>query len=240
MITPAGAQLLPAPGTMVGLTAGLAADGLGIHSDIASRSSVSFQPPVFLGLKIHPENPLLFDFIVDQGASKLSQDELKSETEKLVKYFLAALTIPDKEVWVNLSPYEKDRIIPDVLGATTMGKTMLEQDYLLKQLASSLTDPDTELGKKFWADVGNGQARSEQEMSTISKVWIVPQKAEVLESNGIVLVGEKRLKVMMADEYQSLDSQRAVGVMASRGALSTSSDVTSSVAGASATAEAMA
>ena len=122
ILTPAivQAQTLPLPGTSIGLTAG-------------------FQPPVLLGLKIHPENPLLFDFIVDQGASQLSQDELKTETEKLVKYFLAALTIPDKEVWVNLSPYEKDRVIPDVLGQTTMGKTMLEQDYILKQLASSLT-----------------------------------------------------------------------------------------------------
>lgn len=122
------AQVLLIPGTSIGLTTG-------------------FEPPVLLGLKIHPENPLLFDFIVDQGESQLSQDELKIETEKLVKYFLAALTIPDKEVWVNLSPTEKDRIIPDVLGQTVMGKTMLEQDYLLKQLASSLTNPDTDLGK---------------------------------------------------------------------------------------------
>ena len=27
---------------------------------------------------------------------------------------------------------------------------MLEQDYMLKQLAASLTNPDTELGKRYW------------------------------------------------------------------------------------------
>ncbi len=185
---PAGSQVLPIVGTSI--------------------SASSFQPSVLLGLKIHPENPLLFDFIVDQGQSKLSTDELKEETTKIVKYFLAALTIPDKEVWANLSPTEKDRIIPDVLGQTTMGKTMLEQDYVLKQLAASLTNPDTDLGTKYWDNVnvnegsiavGNGRDRSLQ-----NKVWIMPERAEVLESNGIVLVGEKRLKVMMDEEYQTV------------------------------------
>ncbi len=194
IVAPAGAQVLP------------------IINAPQSATNV-FAPPILLGLKIHPENPLLFDFIVDQGQSKLSTDELKEETTKLVKYFLAALTIPDKEVWVNLSPTEKDRIIPDVLGQTTMGKTMLEQDYVLKQLASSLTNPETELGKKYWEQV-NGARTLDVRRSTLektpsvqppatsdfNKVWIMPEKAEVLESNGIVLVGEKRLKVMLAEE----------------------------------------
>ncbi len=196
IVAPAGAQVLPVLNNPVSLAAG-------------------YQPPVLLGLKIHPENPLLFDFIVDQGQSKLSTDELKSETTKLVKYFLAALTIPDKEVWVNLSPTEKDRIIPDVLGQTTMGKTMLEQDYVLKQLAASLTNPETDLGKKYWDQVNGvrtldaGRLTLEKNSTTsvqppmssdFNKVWIMPAKAEVLESNGIVLVGEKRLKVMLAED----------------------------------------
>ncbi len=133
ILTPSivSAQVLPAPGTMLGLSA-------------------AYAPPVLLGLKVHPENPLLFDFIIDRGQSNLSDEEFKVETEKLVKFFFAALTIPDKEVWVNLSPNEKDRIIPDILGKTEMGRTMLEQDYMLKQLAASLTNPETTLGKTYW------------------------------------------------------------------------------------------
>ncbi len=189
IVSPAGAQVLPLPGTPVGLTPG-------------------YQPPVLLGLKVHPENPLLFDFIIDHGQAKLNQEQLKAETEKLVKYFFAALTIPDKESWVNLSPTEKDRIVPDALGTTAMGKTMLEQDYILKQLASSLTNPDEKLGKEFWTDVKN-QVQSklgttDVPMNTFNKVWIIPQKAEVLEKDGIVVVSKKRLKVMMADEYETM------------------------------------
>ena len=57
---------------------------------------------------------------------------------RLVKYFLAALTIPEKDLWVNLSPYEKDRVITDEFGSTEMGRDLLAQDYMLKQLTSSL------------------------------------------------------------------------------------------------------
>src|SRR5271167_4743188 len=84
---------LPAPGVMV-------------------RLSPPLNPPILKGIKVHPDNPFRFDFILDKGESLLSNDALKDESSKLIKYFLASLTIPEKDLWVNLSPYEKDRIIP--------------------------------------------------------------------------------------------------------------------------------
>ena len=64
-------------------------------------------------MKVHPENPLLFDFILDSGKTGLNVDgiEFKAESNKLIKYFLASLTIKEDDLWVNLSPYEKDRMI---------------------------------------------------------------------------------------------------------------------------------
>lgn len=188
-----------------------------------AQSVTGFQPPVLLGLKIHPENPLLFDFIIDRGTLTLSDAELKTETEKLIKYFLAALTIPEKEVWVNLSPYEQDRILPDILAKTQMGKTMLEQDYALKQRAAALTNPETDLGKKYWEEVniktldaGRLTLEKTSVQSTpniFSKVWIKPQSAEVIENNGVALVGEKRLQVLMdasAETSRSLEAFRSL------------------------------
>ena len=49
---------------------------------------------------------------LDKGDSQLSNNALKKESSKLIKYFLASLTIPEKDLWGNLSPYEKVRIIP--------------------------------------------------------------------------------------------------------------------------------
>ncbi len=174
-----------------------------------------FMPPLLKGLNIHPENPFLFDFIVNPGDDKLQGAALKAESEKLVKFFLAAMTIPDKEAWVNLSPYEADRIIPEALGKTEMGKVMLEQDYLLKQMSSSLTNPETDLGKKFWAEV---KAKVQQElgttnvpMSTFNKVWIVPAKAEVAEKDGKVYVTGSSLKVMLEEDFVALEKTLDAG-----------------------------
>src|SRR5207244_1947201 len=123
---------LPQPGVMVNL-------------------SPAYEPTLIRGMKVHPENPFKFDFIIDTGDSKQSQ--LKQESSTLIKYFLASLTIPEKDLWVNLSPYEKDRMIAQNLGSTQMGQDMLAQDYILKQLTASLIYPEKNLGKNFWDKV---------------------------------------------------------------------------------------
>ncbi|HQP10635.1 MAG TPA: hypothetical protein PKV41_04555, partial [Candidatus Omnitrophota bacterium] len=133
-LIPQGLTNLPLPGTMMPLTPG-------------------FTPPMVIGLTVHPENPLAFDFIIGSGDDRLDGPEFKDESARLIKYFLASLTVPEEEMWVNLSPYEKDRIIPENFGKTEMGRDLLAQDYILKQLTASLMFPEKELGDQFWAKV---------------------------------------------------------------------------------------
>ena len=190
-VPPSLAQMLPQlplPGQMVWLTP-------------------AFQPPVLKGMVVHPENPLLFDFIVDRGQDRLDNAALKDESTALIKYFLASMTIPDDDAWVNLSPYEQDRVIPEPLSRTEMGRVMLEQDYILKQLSASLTNPDEELGRKYWDEV---RARARQQfgtdnipLNTFNKVWIVPDSATVVEKDGFAYITESRLKVMSDVEYKA-------------------------------------
>ena len=93
--------------------------------------SPQFNPPVLKGLKVHPDNPFRFDFILDVGDGSPVPNKggvtppLQQESLKLIKYFLASLTIPEKDLWVNLSPYEKDRIVPESFGQTEMGRDLL-------------------------------------------------------------------------------------------------------------------
>ena len=96
---------------------------------------------------------LQFDFIIDIGDDQLQGEALKEESQKLINYFMATLTVPEDEMWVNLSPYEKDRIIAEGLSFTEMGRDMLAQDYLLKQLTASLMYPENDFGKEFWQSV---------------------------------------------------------------------------------------
>ena len=167
--------------------------------------SAHFASPILKGITIHPENPLQFDFIVDQGDVQLEGKAIEQEPRNLIRYFLASLTIPEKDLWVNLSPYERERIISDELGITEMGRDLLAQDYMLKQIMASLTYPEGGLGKEFWDRVYRKAyelyGRVDIPFNTFNKVWIVPEKAVVYEHKDTAWVVESRLKVMLEQDY---------------------------------------
>ena len=141
---------LPTPGVMVNL-------------------SPTFNPSVLRGIKVDPNDPFRFEFILDRGdalptrghvppaqrgyvspsslpsnnalntqapqGNHLNNDqELREQSTRLIKYFLASLTVPENDLWVNLSPYEKNRIVPQAFGQTEMGRDLLAEDYMLKQI----------------------------------------------------------------------------------------------------------
>lgn len=182
---------------------------------VTSSAATGFIPVSLKAIQVRPNEPLVFDFVIDMGSATLSQEDLKAETEKLAKYFLATVTLPEKELWVNLSPYEQDRIIPDGLGVTEMGRIMLAQDKVLKELSSSIIHPDSELGKTFWARI---YAKTQEVLGstdipveTFNKVWIVPQSANVYEMENTALLGTTTLKVMMDEDVQATAINKEAG-----------------------------
>jgi len=177
---------LPKPGTMIYL-------------------SPEFIPAHLTGMIIHPEDALKFDFIIHRGNQNLSEDKKQSEYKKLIKYFLASLAVPDEDQWVNLSPYEKNRMIKDDFGKTEMGRDLLGQDYLLKQITASLIYPKEGLGKNFWdsiyAQAFKKYGTSNVPLNTFNKVWIVPDSAEIYEKGNTVFLLSSHLKVMLEEDY---------------------------------------
>ncbi|VAX34801.1 hypothetical protein MNBD_UNCLBAC01-1219, partial [hydrothermal vent metagenome] len=186
---------LPNPGLMVSL-------------------SSAYVPPLLMGVEINPESPLQIDFLMGQGEEYLIESEQQEEYTHLIKYFMASLTTPEEDMWVNLSPYEKDRIIPEKFGQTEMGIDLLAQDYLLKQLTASLMYPEDELGSEFWQRVyqkaQEQYGTTEIPVNTFNKVWIVPEKAIVHEDGNTAWVLYSRLKVMLEEDYLAME-QNSVG-----------------------------
>lgn len=181
---------MPSPGQMVNL-------------------SRPFIPAQLQGLTIQPTNALRFEVLINKGDANLSGIQKSEEYIKLVKYFLGSLTVAEKDQWVNLSPYEHNRIIDAHFAQTAMGRDLLAQDYLLKQITSSLMYPESALGKNFWSRV---YERAFQEtgstnipVNTFNKVWIVPDQADVYESGNTVYILNSRLKVMLEEDYVSLN-----------------------------------
>ncbi len=164
---------------------------------------------------VDPKDPFQFHFIVDSGDTGSTQDAVNAQGIKLVNYFLAALTVPEGEMWVNLSPYEKNKVIPESFGRTEMGRDVLAQDYILKQLSASLTYPEEGLGKKFWdevyAQVQKKYGAVNIPLNTFNKVWIMPAQAQVYEHNNGAFVVEAKLKVMLEQDYLAVMKNAQAG-----------------------------
>ena len=111
-----------------------------------------------------------------------------------------------------------------------MGRDLLAQDYMLKQLTASLIYPQKALGKTFWDKVYTKAKEmygtTQIPVNTFNKVWIVPQKAGVYEHGQTAFIVNGHLKVMLEEDYLSLTkhnavesschSQQAVGIQSKR------------------------
>jgi len=189
-IVPAGSETLRLPDSQ---------QMLGVSED--------YSLPVLKGLRINPQEPLSIEFIIDLGDSKqVNKDEIR----KLALYFLAGLTIPEDSLWVNLSPYEKNRIIPQKLGQTNLGQDLLGQDYILKQLASSFTHPGQGIGRSYWEDiykeVSERIGTTNLPISTFNRIWVKPGESFLYEKGNVVLILDAKLEAMLEQDYLALKS----------------------------------
>ncbi|MCX5680965.1 MAG: class I SAM-dependent methyltransferase, partial [Candidatus Omnitrophica bacterium] len=107
-----------------------------------------------------------------------------------------------------------DRIVPEKLGATEMGRDMLAQDYLLKQITASLINPDSDLGKEFWQKVYkkayDQYGTTAIPIDTFNKVWIMPAKSTVYVQDDKAFIVESKLKVMLEEDYVALENNKGV------------------------------
>jgi len=198
----------------------LSGTGLGLSGIVYAAQGEPFLPPAaqlvpvssahnpvtLKGIKFYPNEPFKLEFILDEGNTTFTDSQLKKETNRLIRYFLCALTVPAQDMWVNLSPYESDRIIADDLGTTEIGRDMLAQDYMLKQLSASLTYPENDLGKQYWKTLHGVGANNHSPVNSFNKIWIMPDKSEVYESGTKAIITESSLKIMTEADYLAMQN----------------------------------
>lgn len=202
------------PCLMTGAKAGTVFSGLNLPpAGQALSLTPAFAAVGMEGLVLDQQDPLKFGVLVNKGGDNMSESELKLATQKQVRYFLAALTTPENDLWVNLSPYEDNRILPDTMARTEIGRDLLAQDYLLKQLSASVTHPESALGKSFWDGIFKQAAEKfgTADISTdlFSKVWIVPSKVVIYEKDNKAFLVDARLKVMTEKDFLAMEMNRA-------------------------------
>lgn len=167
----------------------------------------TYNLPLVRGLSINKDNALNMSFYFDtMNEKKLSPQD----TQRMISYFFECLTVSEDKLWVNLSPYEEDSIIPATIKRLNIGKDMLIEDYLLKQLTGYLTNPKTSYGKKYWARVNEEVYKLTKSrnapIDTFYKVWIVPEKVTFYKHNDMIFIHDATLDVMMEEEYRASDA----------------------------------
>ena len=145
--------------------------------------------PILRGVVFDVNDPLKIEFIYDKAAEGV----LKERLDNAINYFFTALTVDEKDLWVNLSPYEPDRIVEANIEKSSLGVELLAQDYHLKQLTSSLTHPSTTKGKEYW----DSKFSSANESS--NKIWITPKNIEIYEKDNTCLISSAGLDVSAED-----------------------------------------
>ena len=193
----------------------------GLAQVLPSLSQPQSQP-LLRYLSVNSANPNnYFNFLMDKGnmVSQLAGEpvsrltgtpanrltgKLNSEAKKLINYFFLGITLPSDAFWVNLQPAQSDRITSEQLAKTDLGRTLLEQDLLLKKDMAKLLHPKNPVGKLYWEKLYSaiGKEKTKKTKITISnRVWITPDQAVVLETEDGALVSKASLKVMLELEY---------------------------------------
>ncbi len=206
------------------LAFGLTSAGLGYaQMPLMTPGIAAVTRPQFQGVKIFDQEPFRFEFLMDH----VQQTASRIETHRLIKYFFTALALPEKDLWVNLSPYEPDRILTSEFARTAMGQDLLAQDLVLKKMTTAFLSPDHKVGRAFWDKVysrlKDRYGTRDIPVEAINKVWIVPEKAEVFENRDegkgkrgkvSALILESRLRVMVESDYVALSRNALPGSLA--------------------------
>lgn len=155
------------------------------------------------GVIVDPLNPLKMQFVLHAPNGEADPAMIQQASQQFADYFLASLAIPEKELWVNLSPYEPGRMMSEKLAQTQMGVDLLEEDYKLKMLVGRLMDPGTPTGRTFWqkAEAVQGNKLTQEDLKSLQKVWIVPQTAVIYENDQGAFIAQAHMGVMLEGEH---------------------------------------
>lgn len=165
--------------------------------------------PLLRGLNFDATKPNHIGFYLDNPNNKKIA---ALDLHRMIKYFLGFLAIKQSDIWVNLSPYEEDRIIPNTLEKLDIGKDFLIEDYILKRLTSYITSPKIKEAKRFWQEVNKAAflmtRNNKLPIDTFQKIWIVPNDIEICQNGNKALITKATLKVMLEEDFLESSGQR--------------------------------
>jgi len=132
--------------------------------------------------------------------------DINKATQKSLEHLFISLSMRDDAFWVNLNPEEPNRIINPTLANTDLGRIMLNADYRLKEDVADIINPqNSQTGREFWRRLYQKaeELGAPDKIPLVTRLWIVPDKAEVYEKQNQLHITKSRLKVRLEPAYVS-------------------------------------
>ncbi len=143
-----------------------------------------------------------------KGALSFSWDNPSggsSDMKNQISYFYTALSVPEKDWWVNLgiSLSEKD-IIGYGLQDTKLGKVLLDTDLNMKRLVNNALDPGSDTGSAFWEE-----ALDMGLSGFYPRFWIVPADMRIISNGASAEIKSAKIKVKAEIESDMPEGKKA-------------------------------
>jgi hydroxymethylpyrimidine pyrophosphatase-like HAD family hydrolase len=160
------------------------------------------------GLSFHPSDPFILSMIIKNTSDIPVQEHIEEKTlYRHMMDFMTTLTVPENHFWVNLSPYEQNRIISPALRQTQVGQDLLTSDAQLKQLTAMLMSPKSKTGEHFWTHIYTfayeNNIKTNVSLDMHNKIWITPDTAMIRSDSQNVIIDHANLKVMLEKDFMA-------------------------------------
>jgi hypothetical protein len=161
---------------------------------LPQRPSKPYRPPSIIAIYSNPDQPTKFGWTIGHGSEVVPADEAPQMEHRLIEYFSTAVAFKDADFWVNLSPFEPHRILPDGLRNTRLGRDFILQDFELKKYVASLVNPSHPLGRDYWMAVSDRGFEASQLLTRtirlFQKVWVTPSHISSYQGKATLEFGE--------------------------------------------------
>jgi hypothetical protein len=145
--------------------------------------------------------------------------DVRNSSELAYNTFFVGLFMPNNLFWVNLNPWEPNRLLGDGLEKTDAGRVMLEADLQMKKDFANYKNPcESDVGAQYWKKLDEKSDQLVQNLkkkypndfnekdiitfSTVSRNWIVPDKINAQGTGDTIYLESATLKIESEPVYE--------------------------------------
>jgi len=162
-----------------------------------------------------------FDFVLKAKKAEKNDKiiDFEDAAELSLNAFFIGLILMESKFWVNLNPWEPDRIIEKDLEETDVGRIMLEADLQMKKDFCKYKNPcESEIGEEYWRlldekgeelinecmnnHLGEIEDINNVQFAPVTRHWIVPDRVEAYETDNEIYIVNATLNIYSEPVYE--------------------------------------